>query len=523
MTRPTPGTDTDRATRSSRRAGLGLIVALMTVMVAPPVVQVVLEVVAGDGVRALDLFRLPPTEENLRAFEDELAEGSWLTGWARRWWAPAVDAAIQRGGSKVVFGRSGWLFYRRGVEFVAGAAYGDERARRLLGLERSADAEAAWGDPVDAIVDYRDRLAERGVELVFVPVPVKPTLYPERLWRDADGSGLPDNPEVERTLSRLREAGVEVVDPTPDLLAAKLEGEEVFLPLDTHWSPAGARRVAERVARRLRSLPAVAAALGEPVPFDGRHIRVAGRGDVYDMLAYSDAGRLFDRREVEIFQVAMTATGDPPRDLSSPVLVLGDSLSAVFSDPALGLGRRAGFPELLAAELGSPVDWIAMPGGGAAQARRTLQLRPGGLEGKAVVVWQVSRRDLLFSSDGWPRVALPPEAAVERVAEDDGYRVLGWVAEVSRWPGPLDYRDCLAIVRYRLIEGELPGEGDEFFVAHWGWRNFRRTPIATLRPRTVHELVLRRMPPEHSLESTCWIDSVGLDREPWWPESYEVR
>lgn len=514
-----PGPTTPRGVRAAAAA----LVVFAGILAAPAVIQAALEIVRGERVQALDLFRFAPTEANLRRFEDELAEGSWLTALARRSWAPAVDATLWRGSSQVVFGRTGWLFYRRGVEFVAAPAFDGARARRLLGSAEPGDGAAADPDAAfEAVVDYRDRLAERGIELIFLPVPVKPTIYPERLAGGADPTSLPDNPGVERLLRRLREAGVEVVDPAPALLAAKLRGEKVFLPLDTHWTPVGARLVAELVAERVRSL--ARPALPPPTPFDTRRVRIECRGDVYDMLPYAEAGRLFEAREVEIRQIAETPAGAGPRDVASPVLVLGDSLSGVFSDPALGLGRRAGFPELVAAELGMSVDWIASPGGGAAQARRALALRSGGLAGKRVVVWQVTRRDLLFSADGWPRVDLPAPTAQADAHEDETYRVLAWVVEASRWSGPLDYRDCLSIVHYRLIEGTVPGAEDgELFVAHWGWRRFRRTAVGSVKPRTVHELVLRRLPREHSLESTCWIDTVGMDRVPWWPESYVER
>ena len=515
-----PGMDDQRRDDS----GLRLRVAVLLVLLALPALgQAMLEAERGEWPGVLDLFRRPPNETHLRAVESDLEDASFLVRWARRHWAPRVDAVLDRGNGRVIFGRGDWLFYRPAVEMVAAPAIGSP----------SAELEG----PKEAILDWYRQLAARDVALVLVAVPVKATAHAEYLADGVDSDSWPDNSGVASLLADLETAGVTVVDVDAVLQTAKAEGQRLFLPRDTHWTPWAMRRVAEATAETIRGLPTLDAHLGPAEPFDHRQLRVAGWGDLVGMLGYAPRGAAdpggdrfegWDRPEleamaVELFQVVATAEGRAPIvDRGAGVLLLGDSLSGIYSQPELGFGRGAGFGEQLADALGASIERIAIPAGGARRAREVLALDPGRLVGKRVVVWQLTRRDLLWGE--WPRIELPatPDTVDDASERRGARRVVAIVEEASRPPRRLDYEECLTLVRYRRLDGDSVVEGgQEFFVAHVGWRDFAPTEAAEFGPGEVHALDLVPMPANKSLENTCWVDTVGLDQEPWFARSFE--
>lgn len=83
-------------------------------------------------------------------------------------------------------------------------------------------AEPGTDDPLPAIVELRDALSLRNIELLVVPVPVKPTIYPNKYTRRyAAGKSWIQNPSYATYLQRLDEAGIRYVDLTEVLWEAK--------------------------------------------------------------------------------------------------------------------------------------------------------------------------------------------------------------------------------------------------------------------------------------------------------------
>ncbi|MCG8459980.1 MAG: hypothetical protein MI919_27175, partial [Holophagales bacterium] len=339
--------------RSPRAAtgtpGPRLFVAAMVLMIGlPPLIQAALDVGREGRPIALELFTTPVSREAFRAFESRMEERFFLGRLAHWQWAPRIDGALERGGRRVVFGRGGWLFYRPALHFVSGTGFGH------LPSVSPANALSPRAERIHrAVADLHRQLEARGKRLLFVPVPTKPTVVPERASRWAEPpagpADAPSDPEVARLLAALRRSAVEVVDPLPVLLEAKAEGAEVFLPADTHWSWAGMLRVARQVAAEM----APPRDPGRGPAYDQRRVRIEADGDLYRMLGYPRrfvTGELRPRppMDFEIWQVATTRDGEPPVKRGASVLVIGDSSALVFSEPSLGLGRRAGFAERLA-------------------------------------------------------------------------------------------------------------------------------------------------------------------------------
>jgi hypothetical protein len=89
-------------------------------------------------------------------------------------------------------------------------------------------------DPIKAILDFRDQLASRGIALIVMPVPVKPTVYPERFSARYEGrTGVVQNPSFTAFLERLEQEGVTCLDVAPLLAEAKSAAADRSLYLTT--------------------------------------------------------------------------------------------------------------------------------------------------------------------------------------------------------------------------------------------------------------------------------------------------
>jgi alginate O-acetyltransferase complex protein AlgJ len=89
-------------------------------------------------------------------------------------------------------------------------------------------------------------------------------------------------------------------------------------------------------------------------------------------------------------------------DPNSPVLVMGDSHTLVFSE---FLAQRAGLIDQLAAELGFAPDLIGTRGSGATAVRVSLFRKARGDAGylarKKLVVWCFAAREFTETDQGW--------------------------------------------------------------------------------------------------------------------------
>jgi hypothetical protein len=86
-----------------------------------------------------------------------------------------------------VLGKEGWVLLGSELRFASiGRFFGPDAARA------TPRARAEVADPIPAIVDFDRQLTARGFALVFMPVPVRPLIYPESvLGRDRLGDAAP--------------------------------------------------------------------------------------------------------------------------------------------------------------------------------------------------------------------------------------------------------------------------------------------------------------------------------------------
>ncbi|MCP4200588.1 MAG: hypothetical protein GY769_01475 [bacterium] len=411
-------------TEVSRAVAALLVVLLLVTISGVPLLQAVLA--DGAGAMEVAMGALPEVARTARQeglvaanrrllaeidqFEETLEEESFL----RRWVLPPAQRLLTEslgvGNEQAYLGRDGWLFFRDDFDHVTGRGFLEPRVLKSEHVEGSRTA-----NPLPAIVGLHSDLAARGIELVVMPTPVKPTLYPELLTSGASGEALIHNPSFDDLLDRLEAEGVTVFDPATVLADAKARGEgPLYLRTDTHWAP----HAVELSARALASLLEDLVELSRPSskPFVRRGASVSGPGDIARMLEHPRTGESSTSERTEVSRV-LTHQGRPWKpDRESEVLLLGDSFTNIYSDTALGWGTGAGLAEQLSFELGRSVDRIALNAGGAWSSRQALargvSTSAGStgstgvdrLAGKRVVVYQFATREL--SKGDWKVIEL---------------------------------------------------------------------------------------------------------------------
>ncbi|MCC6698000.1 MAG: hypothetical protein IT365_20430 [Candidatus Hydrogenedentes bacterium] len=377
---------------ASKRVQILLLSLFLLVIFGEGAVQAIVELGRGERPQALDLFTRTPNAANLRAYETEMEK----TAWSAKALRPAMQYVRFAGygdlGEKALLGRDGWLFYRPDVSFL------------LEPWPQTVATPVPQDDPLKAIVAFRDALAERGIALLVVPAPGKPSVYPDRLSARAARTHTGAHGHARAFMDRLEEAGVSCVDLFALYREARAENADaqLYLARDTHWSPVGLRMAASAVADRIRAEGWIAEGA---VAYEEEVVAIQREGDVLRMVDAPRIAAEFEPEQVDCQQIIDPATGEPYRDdPASPVLVLGDSFLRIYERDEPG---SAGFIAHLARELKQPVASIVSDGGASTLVRQELQRKPELLRGKKLVVWEFVERDLRFGMEGWKLVSLP--------------------------------------------------------------------------------------------------------------------
>ena len=259
-------------------------------------------------------------------------------------------------------GRNGWLYSKSELEHLAGGELANGKI-----AEHSKAAGAATADPIPAMAAFNGELAEMGIKLVVVPVPPKCAVVPFEGLEQGDAMAY-----LRPFYEELRAKGIEVLDLYDDFAAS---AEPVYCKQDAHWNPAGIKLAAGKIAE-VAGLPH-----GDAV-FEGKEETITVAGDL--MLS-------LDKEAQPSEEVAITRYEGTAIDETSPVLLLGDSHTLVFSSGGDMLAENGGLAECLAAELGMPVDRIGVKGAASTVVRMNLFRKaardPGWIADKKVVVW----------------------------------------------------------------------------------------------------------------------------------------
>ena len=464
-----------------RNVSIVALVIFGVTLLSVPICQLVSDIYRGES---LHIFRtaslLPiPTLKEIEAYEDVLEKEAVLTNWL----LPSVQTILTQvfliGNEQAYLGRDGWLFYRADVDSLM-----------------DTDSERSTSTALAALTDFNRQLAARGISLIVVPIPVKPTVHPEKFSTRYRDTNVPiHNPDYAAFIEALVAEGVLVYDPSQLLFAATRQ-EAQYLKTDTHWKPETMERVAQHLAAFITDR--IELSDNQSITYIKTSEDTSNIGDIAKMLKLPEDQVLFPSEHVTR-HVVQTPSGELWQpDQASEILFLGDSFSNIYSLAGMGWGHSAGFVEHLSAALAQPLDKIVINAGGADATRRALvqEINTGKdrLTGKRVLIYQFATREL-FSGD-WKLLPLPQARIAEQSqTTPTEQRADGTVTATIKAktappvPRTVPYAEC--IIALHLENTETPDLPEAFVVFLWGMRENRWTAAATFKVGQKVKLRLR--------------------------------
>ncbi|HKS03709.1 MAG TPA: hypothetical protein VJR49_00010, partial [Chthoniobacterales bacterium] len=377
-----------------------LIALFLLTIVAVPTVQLVGEFRAAGSINRMPMVSiftsLPwlPHAEDLKRVERSLENESLVSQWLLPRIQYLLTVVLGAGNEQVYLGHDPWLFYRGDVDHVIGPPFLDPTR-----LKHRFQTSRVQPDPIKGIVDFRNQLAARGIDLVVLPMAVKPSMEGEMLAMSeanrAEAKDALPNPSFNEFKARLEKEKVRVFDPAT-VMMERGKNAPLYLDTDTHWRPETMEFVAQRLADFLQLPPAAESTSPSIVEKE-----IVARGDIAMMLKLTKGDKFFPPEKVTIRQV-VTGNGLWRPSKEADVLLLGDSFSNIFSFEAMGWGESAGFAEHLSFALRRPIDCILRNSDASFATREILsnELARGRdrLAGKKVVIWEFAARELSFGN-----------------------------------------------------------------------------------------------------------------------------
>jgi len=313
-----------------------------------------------------------------------------------------LQAKLADDQAPAIKGVEGWYFLRQELEhLVAGKFWGESAA------QASNTKKSEYADPIPAILDFKKDLDEFGIELILVPIPAKAAVYPDKTGlahTKGDGSEL--HSRHAEFYQILEEQGVAVFDPFTDLVAGRETGT-TYCQTDTHFSGHGLRLIAQALADSIQQMAWYRPEKQKHFKEELRELTITG-----DLALMSDEPDASETLPLHFIYRSGSEENLPfSPDPASPVLLLGDSHTLVFSVGGELHAKSAGLPENLAYLLNMPIDVIGMRGSGVTPARIKLfqksRKNPLYIKEKKLIVWVFSVREFT-GQGGWRKIPLLP-------------------------------------------------------------------------------------------------------------------
>ena len=324
------------------------------------------------------------------------AHGKSWTSWMTE--VSSLHAALKKrldampAGSKAIAGSDGFLFFRQSIAYVLGGDLAKQHGDR---------------NPVPAIVGFKRLLAKHGVDFLFVPVPIKEEIFPDKTGAAPGDASLAPfagkvvNPFARKFLLDLADQGVETVDLLPAFLAERQSspgsGDFLYQAQDTHWTTRGLELAAKLVAKRLKRFPWYEGIAAHRRAFKTKDEPFTRHGDLHSRLPEAERAKFAPETLVghQVVNADGTLYDDDP---DSPIVVLGDSFTGVYE---LMDCEHAGVSAHLAKEIGYPVDLVMSYGGGPNVREKLIGRGVDKLKTKKLVIWMMTARDLYDHAEGW--------------------------------------------------------------------------------------------------------------------------
>jgi hypothetical protein len=462
----------------------------------------------------------PDLRDHFQAFEKKLESDAPFAKASRKVLQRAMVRTFREGNRKTVVADDGWLLYRPAIDALTG-----------MGPLRPEPKSVAddptlppWEGPLEPILAFGQQLKGMGVELILVPLSVKPMIVGQegRLIRHAD---------AQHFYGLLRENGIEVLD-IGDAWLEGAKADELFLKQDTHWTPTGMEKAADLVAEYVRLRPWFGDLGSDPERFRFEEVEVASQGDLVGNLDIGEEQGIFEAEGVTARRVidGETSAVVALDDRESSVVLLGDSFTNIYRQEDMDWGTGAGFGEHLAARLGMSLDVIAQNGQASTGVRKSLANRRGSAhemrDRKKIVVWTIAARDLFLGESvaretdvEWGEVAfndleplLEGEVLVEATLE-----------KKSAFPDPktVTYKSAVYAVEYKVTKVEVGSgvkEGDIIVVYHWAFQNRKLSPAAAFSPGARFRLAVK---PFAGKEGAQQFNDLDFSMYEGWAEEVE--
>ncbi|MDC0048629.1 hypothetical protein OAL09_04735 [Verrucomicrobia bacterium] len=288
-------------------------------------------------------------------------------------------------GRVIVGDDSNWLFLRSELSHVAKGRFWEKNWK---------DVSVSGEDPLPIFLSLNDKLKSLGVQFIYVPVPPKVCIYPDKFTKKISTKDKTVN--AVPFLDKLRMGGIKVIDIEPLLMKERRSnGSQSYCMTDSHPSPWTCELIAEQIAQEISGSDWVNAFAKTSKLKFGRSepLKLSIKGDLIPDKSRDDwkAESLDVVRAGIISGVGIEAVS--PDDSKSPVIILGDSHTLIFHEGGDMLMTRAGAVDHLQEKIGFKV-FLAASRGSSSQALRQIYKGPEFWEGKKVLVWISSVREL---------------------------------------------------------------------------------------------------------------------------------
>ncbi len=291
-------------------------------------------------------------------------------------------AQVDVNGNKV---DGGFLWFRRNANYLL--------ANRISGQD-------SLHNPLPRIVELKNHLDSLGIQLLVVPVPVKEEIYGEKIV-PGTAADLCVNPEGRAFTQELLEAGIDVLDIYPALMAAKIGDEPPhysYQRYDTHWALPGELAAMELLASRVTQYSWYAESGAQPGSLNLQETNTLREGDLVAHLPDAEKAKYpADTLNVmKVYKGTETYKGGK----NAPILLMGDSFTGVFES----VDQKSGGPgSLLAFATGLDVQVLTSWGGGPGVRSRMMKMKKD-MQSKRLVIYMMTARDFWQSPMEWDKL-----------------------------------------------------------------------------------------------------------------------
>ena len=274
---------------------------------------------------------------------------------------------------------NGWLYSKNELAHLAKGELAGGKVAEVSACRKPQNA-----NPLPALKAFNDELKALNISLILLPVPPKAAAEPFDALKPLDAMMY-----LRPFYADLRAAELEVLDVSERFSAAP--DASLYCRTDAHWSPAGIALAVRELGKKID--------LRGDAAFEGSASKLTIAGDLAKSLSA-------DAPETE--EIAVQTVTGKTIDESSPVLLIGDSHTLIFSAGGDMLAENAGLAEQLAAALRMPIDRIGVKGSAATAVRVNLYRKavrnPDWLKNKKFVIYCFSCREFTESPSGWVTV-----------------------------------------------------------------------------------------------------------------------